>query len=356
MIELGRHIEILLLSNDCVMVPELGGFMAHHVVAHYDEREHSFLPPLRALGFNPQLKLNDSLLAQSYVEAYDISYPEALRRIEEEVDELKQHLDNDGKYELNDIGILKMNEEGIYVFEPCEAGILTPELYGLSSFEMREMSNECEELCVVAAAQEENVHTNGNNKDTTLLESRSQEPQTENDDDSTIKIKISWIRNIVAAAAAVIAFLFTTTPVSNSNRQPLDGLQTANFLNIRSQEIKVAPDTTIYDVKANDIALSDTTAKTHVRAEKHGARADTLPANKSKGYCIVLASHVTKKNAESYVNELHDKGYTEAYTYIKNNIVRVVYGNYESEDDARSALHDVRGNRYFEQSWIYKKR
>ena len=99
-IELGRHIEILLLSNDCVIVPDLGGFMAHHIEAHYDDEERVFLPPQRTLGFNPQLKLNDSLLAQSYIEAYDISYPEALRRIEEEVSELKQSLSNEGYYEL----------------------------------------------------------------------------------------------------------------------------------------------------------------------------------------------------------------------------------------------------------------
>ena len=82
-IELERHIEILLLSNDCVIVPDFGGFMAHHVDAHYDEEETIFLPPQRTLGYNPQLKINDSLLAQSYVEAYYISYPEAILRIED---------------------------------------------------------------------------------------------------------------------------------------------------------------------------------------------------------------------------------------------------------------------------------
>ena len=136
MIELERHIEILLLSNDCVIVPDLGGFMAHHIEASYDAEDKMFIPPQRTLGFNPQLRLNDSLLAQSYVEAYDISYPEAVRRIETEVVELKQHLESTGSYELNDIGLLKVNDEGKLEFAPCEAGILTPELYGLSSFEM----------------------------------------------------------------------------------------------------------------------------------------------------------------------------------------------------------------------------
>ena len=131
MIEIGRHIEILLLANDCVIVPDFGGFVAHHVSARYDETDHTWLPPMRTLGFNPQLRINDSLLAQSYVEAYDISYPEALRRIEDDVEELKYNLENEGCYTINDVGTLIVNAEGNYQFEPCEAGILSPEFYGL---------------------------------------------------------------------------------------------------------------------------------------------------------------------------------------------------------------------------------
>ena len=112
MIELDRHIEILLLSNDCVIVPCLGGFVASHVSARYDDNDNMFIPPLRTLGFNAKLNVNDSLLVQSYAETYDISYPEAYTRIENEVNELKQHLANNGSFMLNGIGTLYMNKEG----------------------------------------------------------------------------------------------------------------------------------------------------------------------------------------------------------------------------------------------------
>ena len=111
MIEINRHIEILLLSNDCVIVPGFGGFMAHHVDARYDGTDNMFLPPLRTVGFNPQLTMNDSLLVLSYVETYDMSYPEALRRIEDEVAEIRQTLENEGKYEVDNVGILSLNED-----------------------------------------------------------------------------------------------------------------------------------------------------------------------------------------------------------------------------------------------------
>ena len=90
---LEKHLEILLLHHDCVIVPGFGGFIAHHVVAKYDEQDGTFVPPMRILGFNSSLtSINDSLLAQSYIDTYDISYPEALKIIEDEVSKLKSSL------------------------------------------------------------------------------------------------------------------------------------------------------------------------------------------------------------------------------------------------------------------------
>ena len=71
MIELSRHIESLLLAHDCVIVPGLGGFVAHYVPARRIAEEQLFLPPSRSVGFNQQLTINDGLLVQSYMQAYD---------------------------------------------------------------------------------------------------------------------------------------------------------------------------------------------------------------------------------------------------------------------------------------------
>ena len=62
MIELARHIEILLLENDCVIIPDFGGFIAHYQPARYIKEENLYLPPVRTIGFNPQLTINDGLL------------------------------------------------------------------------------------------------------------------------------------------------------------------------------------------------------------------------------------------------------------------------------------------------------
>ena len=137
MTELERHIAKLLLDNDCVIVPGFGGFMAHHIAASYDEKNHIFLPPTRTVGFNPRLTMNDSVLAQDYVNCYDLSYPEALKRIESEVDEFRQMImSEDGGHELCGIGRLYVLDNGEYDFIPNDNGITTPATYGFQAFEL----------------------------------------------------------------------------------------------------------------------------------------------------------------------------------------------------------------------------
>lgn len=301
------------MSNDCVIVPDLGGFMAHHIDARYDEQEQMFLPPLCTLGFNPQLKMNDSLLVQSYIEAYDISYPEALCRIQSEVTELKQHLETEGMFELNDLGVLSINEEGRLLFEPCEAGILTPALYGLSSFEIKPLEN----------------------KEIAL------EPKADDlKDERTITIKMSWLRNLTAAAAAVVAFLMISSPISNSQMPPT--VQQGAFISINTtQQPTTAP-------QEEEVAAEETnTAEETLEQVIEETIADDAPQ-----YCIVMASQVSKRNAEYFIDRLAKKGFNDAYI-LETKFRRVVYGKFTSIDEAQDELKNLRTqSNLFSDSWV----
>ena len=367
-IEIERHIEILLLDNDCVIVPGLGGFTAHHVEARFDESDDVFLPPLRTLGFNQQLKINDSLLVQSYIEAYDISYPEALRRIEGEVEELRQRLANDGYYEMTDIGVLEMNEDGNIIFTPCEAGILTPGLYGLSSFEMQPLMTE-ESTASASSTQVQKPNVEPTPITTTVFDQVRQKEETsandagqdtDNDEDAekTICIKVSWLRNAGIAAAAAVLLLFVIFPISHS------GLKNVNIgdFNGTSFFSKLMPK----DSQMNNISISEikASAKDSSRQSVKDSVKDIVkdsikviePKVKSDTFCIVLASCIPQKNAERYVQQLHKKGFNKAYAMVNNKMVRVIYGNYTSETDAYNDLQKIRSNDEFEQAWILKKK
>ena len=363
-IEIERHIEILLLDNDCVIVPGLGGFTAHHVEARFDESDDVFLPPLRTLGFNQQLKINDSLLVQSYIEAYDISYPEALRRIEGEVEELRQRLVNDGYYEMTDIGVLEMNEDGNIIFTPCEAGILTPELYGLSSFEMQPlMAEESTTSASSTQVQKPNVEPTPitttvfdqvGQKEETSANDAGQDTDTDEDAEKTICIKVSWLRNAGIAAAAALLLFFVLFPISHS------GLKNVNIgdFNGTSFFSKLMPK----DSQMNNINISEikASAKDSSRQSVKDSVKDSIkgiePKVKSDTFCIVLASCIPQKNAERYVEQLHKKGFDKAYAMVNNKMVRVIYGNYTSETDAYNDLQKIRSKDEFEQAWILKKK
>jgi len=344
-----------LLSNDCVIVPDLGGFMAHQVCARYDEEEGLFLPPLRTLGFNPQLKLNDSLLAQSYVEAYDISYPEALKVIADEVRELRQHLDNEGSYELNNIGSLYINDEGNLAFEPCEAGILTPELYGLSSFDIAPLPVEMPTIQpkAKAKANEETINSALKN---IVVDDASVFAVNNDDDERTIKIKVAWIRNAVITAAAVILLFLIATPLTELNTTgiTISNLNSELFTSMMPKdtstgELKVKIDS---DSSARQIATptkDSAIVSLSLQAEKPSTDEDT------SRYCIILASRITHNNANRFVGELKEAGIADAYTYVHNDIVRVAYGHFASESDAQDSLRKLRDNHYFEQAWVYEK-
>ena len=142
MTDLERHIVELLLDNDCVIVPGFGGFMAHNLAATFNEKENVFFPPSRTIGFNQCLTMNDSLLAQSYVNCYEISYPEALRKIEQEVDALKREIEEEGSHTICGLGKIVMLEDGNYDFIPEASGLISPYLYGFESFEIQKLKGE----------------------------------------------------------------------------------------------------------------------------------------------------------------------------------------------------------------------
>ena len=342
-IELERHIEILLLSNDCVIVPDLGGFMAHHVDARYDEEEHTFLPPLRTLGFNPQLKINDSLLALSYVEAYDISYPEAIQRIEDEVNELKMHIETEGAYDLYDIGNLALNEEGNYVFTPCESGILTPGLYGLDAFEMMPLTP----AVTVASPAVNKAETA-----TTIPIGSYFEDDDDEEDGDTVRIKFSWIRNTVAIAAILLAIFLLALPtgktdmmtrtISNINNSLLFGMMSKDT---NSSEIKIKKEDTNLKSTTVDTILKKDTAKVI-----HTAQNESIKPK----YCIVLASYVSKQNAEIFVDILKKKGLDSAEVYMHKNVRRVICGNFQTQSEAYQALAHISKNKGLEDAWVYK--
>ena len=368
MIQIQRHIEILLLSHDCVIIPEFGGFIAHHVDAHYDEEDRLWLPPYRTLGFNPQLTLNDSLLVQSYVEAYDMSYPDALRQIETEVEELKGVLHTEGEYAMEGLGILRINIEGNIEFEPCEAGILSPEVYGLADFSFKRLKDATPlaETVPTAAVEPENNNEQVNESQSPALLDFTDDDA--DDDHRAVVIRMSWVRNAVAIAAAVACFFLLATPVANSDlgNKTMSQLQGNIIYKLMPKDSNMTPAKPVVNKAQNSTEgqLSNPTegqlsnpTEGQLSNPTEGRLSNPTEAGGSEAkneYCIVLASQVKRSNAEEYVGQLKKRGISDARIYVKNDILRVVCGHFQNPSEAYSQLNKIASDIEFADAWVYE--
>lgn len=86
--------------------------------------------------------------------------------------------------------------------------------------------------------------------------------------------------------------------------------------------------------------------------EENGVNAENNSNSTIKeGYAIVLASHVTVKNATEYVSKLQKRGLKDAYVY-KNGHVKVLYGHFATNEEASKVLNTLNNNKEFAGAWI----
>lgn len=352
MIALARHIESLLLKHDCVIVPDFGGFVTQQVSARYVEDEGLFLPPYRSVGFNGCLKLNDGLLAQSYMNAYGIGYLEALQQIAAAVAEVKAELHATGMFELGGIGVFTLALSGMYEFQPCEAGVVSPELYGLDAFIVRK--------------EEEVVEDK-------LEETRIEEVQPvkfleRSATHYTIRISREVVNYVAAAVVMVVCFFAWSVPVSNTTEAGVKQAALFSAQLFASAEEKphplLVPATTFADeveeVAAEteaEVAVSEEVAPTPAPAETVELPAETVeaPAVPAR-FTLVVCSCVPRKNAEALVAELQASGISGVEIFVKNDILRVIVGGYPTAAAATDALRAYRNERSgFEQAWVLRK-
>ena len=345
--ELSRHIESLLVSNDCVIVPGLGGFVTQYVTARRVDEENLYLPPYRTVGFNGQLTINDGLLVQAYMQSHDTNYPETVKLIEGTVSDVKRQLHEQGCYEFEGIGTLFLKLDGNYYFKPCEAGVLSPELYGLSSFTMMQISVQDER---------QTVKTNGWKlfvPDTSVSADVPRGKRT----DYVFRINKSVVNYAVASVVAALFFCFFSLPTGVTPSAPVNEASLSKGMVFGLPTLEKAASAAMTDRQR----LRLVTQKENKDREQMLCQPvprkmiDPVKANKErKKYTIVLASAIPQKSAERYVGELHEQGVKQARVYVHHKMVRVVYDAYATEAEARDTLSALRGTRTcFDEAWIF---
>ena len=380
--ELARHIEVLLLENDCVIVPGLGGFIAHNKAAEFKDSANVFCPPVRTIGFNPQLIINDGLLAQSYMQAYDTDFPDASRKIESVVSQIKDSLYKNGQAELENIGTLYYTMAGVYGFEPYQNAFFSPSLYGLGSFSISPLS----ELKPV--------------KETAVEPRIIIETVPSREEDSKEKAKQRHIikrmaEHAVGIAAAVILFFVLSVPVENtyldnssyaslgaetmldairSKSMATTSLETKDInqnnatnrrnnvntlrpVAVKSVKVEKAEPKASKEVKALPAVAKKEVVKTEaVKAETKGTK-EVQKSNsaQNKGLFVIVSSLPTMQDAEKELAKFKKQGYEEATILTSDNRYRIALYSYTDKSKAYEKINELRKDEQFKTAWLLNK-
>ena len=134
MISMIEHIEYLMLSNDCVVVPGFGAFIAQYTSSNNCAQNSTFKSPKRSISFNASINHNDGLLANSIAKKASIPYAEALKQIEKSTTICRQALSDGSEVPFGRLGFFISNAEGHIEFIPFHHEYANDDFFGLQSF------------------------------------------------------------------------------------------------------------------------------------------------------------------------------------------------------------------------------
>ena len=362
MIELAQHIEALLLENDCVIVPGLGGFVGHYTSStQATDEPHQLLPPTRVIGFNPSLKMNDGLLVQSYASVYGTSFSDATRRVEYQVSQLLHQLHEDGKVELPNIGELHYSIYDTFSFLPYDHKLTTPYLYGMCSFELPELSPLASQPQPKPVVMQP-APIPASPVIPTPRRSRRQVQRS------------FYLHSVTSVVAAILLFFLITTPIENtgvieSNYAQLMpselfaklgqtslvttpvNLATAQNPKVTrpvvAKEVKVAPVSTPRQVP--DTAAAKPAPKA---AAEHTARKAEAPRPIENPYYIIIASVSTESDAHQLAKQLREDGYSTACALKGGGKMRVSIQTCRSHQEAYQSLKSIRTQKAYQNAWV----
>lgn len=365
MVELVNHIEKLILTHNCVIIPELGGFVIRQKQAQIQGNEHLFTPPGKEIGFNSELNHNDGLVAEMYMKAHQVDYAAASIMLENDVCALKAKLKEERKVSLGQVGKLFLNERSAVEFE-SSAELVFPEYYGLAPFRYLELRylEQPKSISLVPKEKEEYIH---------------------------IRIQRTFVRQIAAVAAAVLVFVLISTPVKNpqtdyaailyaspntNEKEPITEtsadtiapLTTVTPDNLPADEMESTVATTqtisavapvVAPVTTPAIAAQPSTTKPETIQKPTPAPVrEVLPAQSTgRSYYIVVGSVETIKAAERQVVNQKAKGFSKAGYIERDGRVRVYVESFTDKKMGEQAVIDLRkAHPEHTDAWLFSAR
>ena len=338
---LSVYLSELLKTNDCVIIPDLGGFIANYKTSGYDAQGDLFFPPSKEIIFSSKLKKNDGLLVNYISEREGIGYLEARKIVSESVAEYMFKLENGERIEFTEIGTLHFDQNEHLLFEADHSENLRADAFGLGSFHFPQLVNKY------------------SHPHKPVFRDKDPEPQVRRR--STVKYLLLGLPIL-----AVLYFIPKTI-----SREPLIQMQTSNTASIslpatpdtKATEISTLKINSVTEVaqKVNqseknssnqnskeDVKLSMVVASTTgtlpkvVQPEETTAQTSVNESSSTGKFHVVGGCFKIRENADKLAEKLINQGYHAQVSNLGKKFYRVSVNSYLTKEEAEQTLFKLR--------------
>lgn len=317
--DLFLHIEYLLRHHDCVIVPGLGAFIINTIPAHADSETRQILPPSKEICFNPSVKNNDGMLANSYVRKYRMTFAEATGRITAAVAAIGTTLKEDKEVVIGRIGQLTLNDDTI---------TFTPSVFYRDS-------NENEGMLPASTGQAADKAAGTDAAEPTDAAGTA---VTGRDNDKYYYIAVN--KTFAKAAASILVTLVLALSVM---LPPLTAEKERNY-----EKASVIPQTEDIDISS---LRKRTTAPARSDADRQTERPERVSKEITRYYLIVATFH-TQPEAEKYISSRTER---KSLTIAPGKkIFRVASASSDSREELLDELNSPQFKEEFGEGWIWE--
>jgi cell division septation protein DedD/nucleoid DNA-binding protein len=380
-----KYIRELLFEQNCVIIPDFGGFIANYVSADIHPIRHTFIPPSKNIAFNEMLKVNDGLLVSNVANAEQISREDAMQAVRDFVEKVRQDIRMTGKYRFEDIGTLYLNHEQRLQFEPENTINYLTASFGLPDLQFKPIERQTaarintKDRATLTDAEfriRENLNSQKTEKDT-KSKPASQSPKWQ----STLVpaglfLAIAfgyfnfldkgdnWLSKINPFALVNKDFFAksNSSTTQNSNKASVIPAQNEWGKNEQKPEDKVvekeekkSEEKTVEKKESEtvkNVKQHEETKKTAKITEKKTEVPKEKPSKKERFY-IIVGGFGSISNAEKLKKELSEQGHAAKVLPAGNNgLIKVSYDDYATESEANSVVQTLKSK--YPGAWVYK--
>jgi nucleoid DNA-binding protein len=303
----------LLRLHDCVIVPDLGGFVTNYRPAEMDLANNSFNPPVKEIIFTAKLSKNDGLLVNYISETEGVGYFEARQIISEFVDEIWSKLENGDKIEFHNVGSLQYDRNEKLIFEPEVHENFLLEAYGMEGFQFPQLEHKEIITSKHVFANKEAVHP--------VFSSR----------------KVRAL--LVVGIPILLALIFIpVTKISWKNDPNTQVSSTASIpMNIMGDP---AVTNAVDSVVANKVPLRIDSAPAQTTVVATHPQDVTIKSNGR--YRLIGGYFKSRQNAEKFLEKLKNNGFKSEMKVLPNESFLVIVQSYSDKNEATLALKGLR--------------